>query len=241
MKVYRPTKEKLYLFSGRGWRTFKGKKKFHRGYDYIPPAGYNPQTNPVYLYPTKKQRGIATVKWKPTGFGNMVEIRYADNTGCVLAHMYKVLVKNGAEVDFNTRLGIIGKSGLATGYHYHHEEFKVWLDDVNKRYTIYNTSEFTYMNREEFEVVKLQTGAYENKKSVQFKIKSVVSKLNIRKLPTTDSEKVGVIGKGQKYATSKVARGEKISGNNTWYLIEKKNGVKGWVAGALVKKVRWIP
>jgi len=237
MKIYSPAFEKLKITSPRGLRMVNHRLKFHRGYDLAPTEKYNPIVNPIKLYPTRAVKGVAIVKWRPDGFGNMVEVHRDDGTGLVLAHMYKVLVKNGARVGLETPLGILGTSGLSTGYHTHYEEFKSWKDGLAK-YRILNTRWLTFIPRkEENEMIVLKTGKFKKKENKYFKVEVVADKLNVRKEASTNSKSVGIVHGEDVFWVNRVEDSEKVEGNSLWYKIRKKKKGKaiGWVSAAYVK------
>lgn len=55
------------------------------------------------------------------GYGNMVLIRHADGYSTRYAHMRKVLVRKGQEVEALQPIGTVGATGRATTPHLHFE------------------------------------------------------------------------------------------------------------------------
>jgi murein DD-endopeptidase MepM/ murein hydrolase activator NlpD len=65
----------------------------------------------------------------PSGpYGNLVEIDHGMGVVTRYAHLKKVTVAVGDDVDFRQEIGIIGSTGRSTGLHLHYE---VRIDDIN--------------------------------------------------------------------------------------------------------------
>lgn len=55
------------------------------------------------------------------GYGNMVEIKHANGFATKYAHLHKIYVNEGDEVEYNQAIGEVGRTGRATGPHLHYE------------------------------------------------------------------------------------------------------------------------
>lgn len=55
------------------------------------------------------------------GYGNLVIVRHADNFTTVYAHLNRIQVRRGQFVRLGQRLGTVGRTGRASGYHLHFE------------------------------------------------------------------------------------------------------------------------
>ncbi len=89
----------------RTWRQ-------HNGVDYAAPTG-----TPV------RTVGNGTVEfagWQ-NGYGNVVEIRHANDRSTLYAHLSRIDVKKGQRVEQGERIGAVGATGWATGPHLHFE------------------------------------------------------------------------------------------------------------------------
>ena len=114
---------KLYIFplaykrisSGFGYRYHPKKHKqiLHKGCDFQAPAG-----TPVFA----ARAGIVKEAGWQRGYGNTVEILHQDGYITRYAHLSAINVKKGDNVSQGkSKIGEVGKSGLATGYHLHFE------------------------------------------------------------------------------------------------------------------------
>ena len=55
------------------------------------------------------------------GYGNMVEIKHANGFVTRYAHLHKIYVSEGDEVEYNDAIGEVGSTGRSTGSHLHYE------------------------------------------------------------------------------------------------------------------------
>ena len=86
--------------------------KQHKGVDYGAPAGTE-----------IRAVGDGTVDfagWQ-NGYGNVVEIRHSAQRSTLYAHLSRIDVKHGAQVEQGQRIGTVGSTGWATGPHLHFE------------------------------------------------------------------------------------------------------------------------
>ena len=98
-----------------GWREHpkKHKKILHKGCDLQAPYG-----TPVYA---ARSGTVTSAKWE-RGYGNTVEILHADGYSTRYAHLSSINVKKGDAVKQGaSKIGEVGRSGMATGNHLHFE------------------------------------------------------------------------------------------------------------------------
>lgn len=103
-----------YVTSPFGWRKdpFTGENKFHRGCDY----GTHVKKWPQYGL----EKGTVLSAGRDSSKAIFAWVRYP-RLGIDLLHYHldSVLVKKGQEIDENTIVGYTGKTGKATGIHWH--------------------------------------------------------------------------------------------------------------------------
>lgn len=87
-------------------------KKFHYGVDFRAPSG----TEILAL-----KLGKVTYASRKSTFGLLVEIEHFDGTVTRYAHMSKILANKGDIVSAGTVIGLVGRTGRATGNHLHLE------------------------------------------------------------------------------------------------------------------------
>ncbi len=93
-----------------GWRT---KKRMHEGVDLGAPRG-----TPVFAAEAGE---VIYVGDRLRGFGNMVIVDHGDGWSTVYAHLIRATVRRGEELRKGDPLGLVGKTGRASGYHLHFE------------------------------------------------------------------------------------------------------------------------
>jgi len=88
-----------------GWRA-------HKGIDYAAPMGTR-----------VRAVGDAVVEFAGVkgGYGNVVVLRHNGQYSTVYAHLSRILVRRGARVAQNDTVGLVGRTGWATGPHLHYE------------------------------------------------------------------------------------------------------------------------
>jgi len=93
----------------------QGYSAFHRGVDLNGELG-----DPIYPI----MRGtVEAVFYSRFSYGNHVIINHGSGFKSLYAHLSKIVVKNGQEVDKNTVLGTVGSTGWSTGPHLHLEVY----------------------------------------------------------------------------------------------------------------------
>jgi murein DD-endopeptidase MepM/ murein hydrolase activator NlpD len=92
--------------------------KMHMGVDFVGPKNSN-------IHSTAD--GIVTlIKYSRRGYGNEIVIDHGFGYCTRYAHLNKVLVKVGEEVERGHLIGLMGNSGRSTGTHLHYE---VWFNN----------------------------------------------------------------------------------------------------------------
>jgi len=109
----RPT-ERGYVSSSFGFRRdpIKKKKAFHAGMDIS-----GPKNTKVY----STAPGIVIAAHRSGAYGLMVEIDHGQGFKTKFGHMKKIYVKKGQQIDFQTKIGLMGSTGRSTGRHVHYE------------------------------------------------------------------------------------------------------------------------
>jgi murein DD-endopeptidase MepM/ murein hydrolase activator NlpD len=108
-----------YASSGFGMRTdpFSAKREFHRGMDFNGALGSDILA---------VADGVVAFSGRHPSYGNMVDIDHGNGYMTRYAHNQKNLVEPGQRVRAGEVIGLMGRTGRATGVHVH---FEVWLND----------------------------------------------------------------------------------------------------------------
>jgi len=93
----------------------QGYSRFHQAIDLAEPLG-----SPVYPLTEGKIEEISRQRF---GYGNHIIINHGSGFKSLYAHLSKIVVKEGQEVDKNTVIGLIGSTGWSTGPHLHLEVY----------------------------------------------------------------------------------------------------------------------
>jgi murein DD-endopeptidase MepM/ murein hydrolase activator NlpD len=93
----------------------QGYHLLHRGVDFAEPPG-----SPVYPIMDGVVENIFLQRY---GYGNHLIINHGSGFKSLYAHLAKITVEAGQEVDKNTVIGTIGTTGWATGPHLHLEVY----------------------------------------------------------------------------------------------------------------------
>ncbi len=103
--------------SGFGVRNdpFTGQLAMHEGVDFAAEAG-----TPV----VSSADGVVIRSGWDSSFGNVIEVRHAEDYVTRYGHLRKRLVQEGDHVQRGTALGEMGSTGRSTGPHLHYEMFK---------------------------------------------------------------------------------------------------------------------
>lgn len=92
----------------------------HLGTDFAAPRGTPART---------VGDGVVEFAGAQNGYGNVVIMRHRDNIQTVYAHLSKVLVRRGQQVNQGENVGLVGSTGWATGPHLH---FEIRVNGVQK-------------------------------------------------------------------------------------------------------------
>lgn len=72
---------------------------------------------PVYVTAPGK---VTFVGWKGN-YGRFIEVDHGNGVQSRYGHLHKALVKKGDEVDYRSKIGLVGNTGRSTGAHLHYE------------------------------------------------------------------------------------------------------------------------
>lgn len=99
-----------FIYMSQGFHTF------HPGIDLA--TDYGTKILPI-------ETGIVEeAGFSPFGYGNMILIDHGNGLESLYAHLSKIEVKKGEEVDMATEIGLVGVTGHSTGPHLHLEIHK---------------------------------------------------------------------------------------------------------------------
>lgn len=125
------------ISSPYGWRRhpITGEQKFHAGIDLVKShqAPIYAFTGGVVLFAGMGKSGTGL-----GGYGNVVVIKDKNNHAQLYAHLDRVSVKTGEQINKNDRIGYQGATGYVTGSHLHYEVRKKtspqygWEADASK-------------------------------------------------------------------------------------------------------------
>jgi murein DD-endopeptidase MepM/ murein hydrolase activator NlpD len=99
-----------YKKPGSHWKA-----GYHTGIDYRAPQGA-----PVVAAQAGRVLEVGKVSWGDS-YGTAVIVVHRDMTRAIYAHLSKVLVRRGQELEAGDRLGKVGSTGNSTGSHLHFE------------------------------------------------------------------------------------------------------------------------
>lgn len=116
LPIAAPIRSEFRLSSGFGLRNdpFTGALAMHEGIDFHAETG----TKVLSTGP-----GVVIRSDFDAGYGNVVEIRHAENFLTRYAHLSKRHVAENTQVDSGTLIGDVGSTGRSTGPHLHYEIF----------------------------------------------------------------------------------------------------------------------
>jgi murein DD-endopeptidase MepM/ murein hydrolase activator NlpD len=84
----------------------------HNGVDYAAPTG-----TPV----RSVGDGVVEFAGQQNGYGNVVQIKHANDRGTLYAHLSRIDVRQGQRIEQGVRIGAVGSTGWSTGPHLHFE------------------------------------------------------------------------------------------------------------------------
>ena len=124
--------DEYWISSGFGWRKspFTGLREFHRGLDISARRG-----TPI-LAPAD---GTVISAGKDLHLGRFVKIKHNSKFTTLYGHMLQVDVKKEQDVKRGDIIGLMGNTGMSTGYHLHYEVRKDNVS-INPRNHILNSS-----------------------------------------------------------------------------------------------------
>lgn len=116
-KLGLPLKASYRISSPFGYRTHPvtgEKNKLHTGIDMAVPEG-----TPVYA----AESGVVITAQSVSGYGNCIIINHGGGLWTLYGHLKPggILVNNGETVKRGDKIGLVGMTGTATGYHLHFE------------------------------------------------------------------------------------------------------------------------
>ena len=113
--------DEYWISSGFGWRIgpFTSLREFHRGLDISAKRG-----TPI-IAPAD---GIVEETGTDRQVGRFVTLKHNEKFSTLYGHLLQIEVKKGEEVKRGDVIGLMGNSGMSTGYHLHYEVRK---DNVN--------------------------------------------------------------------------------------------------------------
>lgn len=97
------------------------KWRAHLGVDFGAPTG-----TPV----RSVGDGVVSFAGQQNGYGNVVQVQHSGNRQTVYAHLSRIDVRAGQQIEQGTRIGAVGATGWATGPHLHFE-FKLGGQQVD--------------------------------------------------------------------------------------------------------------
>ena len=214
-KIFRNSNAKVVISSTYGKRsyTYNGRKitDFHYGIDY---ATYGKN---LALYPITE--GKVYKIGKDNTSGNYIYIEYPSlGIMSFYCHLKSVpLVKKGAKVSANTKVGYVGTTGQSTGEHLH----------LGIKYI----GSSSWINPANVSITEVEYGYVANTYLVD-KTKLTTDNLNMRKAPGTTGAKILTIPKGK--AVEIIKENYKTANGFKWDKI-KYNNKTGYVANAYLK------
>ena len=109
-----PVKGRYRYTSGYGMRRdpFDGQRRLHKGHDFAGSKGTDI---------TATGDGVVIFAGRYAGYGKLIKIRHGQGFVTYYAHLSKILVKRGQEIELGDHIGEMGSTGRSTGTHLHYE------------------------------------------------------------------------------------------------------------------------
>ena len=104
----------VFKQTGKYWKTF------HKGIDLVP-------NDDQHIYSTC-DGVVRVVADDPDGWGNYVTVGDYFDRIHIFCHLSKIYVSPGQKVTRSTKLGVVGKTGNATGVHLHYQLENTYKD-----------------------------------------------------------------------------------------------------------------
>jgi murein DD-endopeptidase MepM/ murein hydrolase activator NlpD len=107
--------DSYYISSYYGYRTdpFTNEQRYHSGIDLAANRG-----TPVYATGNGK---VIYAGYSYGGYGNLIKIDHGYGLVTVYAHLDKIHIKKGDNIERGQRIGAVGSTGRSTGPHLHYE------------------------------------------------------------------------------------------------------------------------
>ena len=105
--------KRISSFFGMRFHPILKYKRMHEGIDFTAPIGTN-----IYA---AGDGVVISIKRSISGYGNRIIIDHGYGYKTLYAHMNKIMVKEGDEVNRGTIVGLVGNTGTSTGPHLHYE------------------------------------------------------------------------------------------------------------------------
>jgi len=96
-------------------RITQGYHRYHKAIDLAEPVG-----SPVYPI---MDGVVESVFYQRLGYGNHIIVNHGSGFKSLYAHLSKIVIKKGQEIDKNTVIGLVGSTGRSTGPHLHLEVY----------------------------------------------------------------------------------------------------------------------
>lgn len=112
-KYLKPAQGQITSKYGKRTHPITGKESFHTGIDIAGSTGDN-----IIASLSGK---VVSAGWYNSVYGNVIIINHGNNIQTFYAHLDKILVKSGQNVDSGDVIGKMGSTGLSTGPHLHFE------------------------------------------------------------------------------------------------------------------------
>ena len=109
--------DEYWISSGFGWRKspFTGLREFHRGLDISGKRG-----TPI-IAPAD---GTVISAGRDRNFGKFIKIKHNKKFTTLYGHLLQFKVKKGQKVTRGDIIGLMGNTGMSTGYHLHYTVIK---------------------------------------------------------------------------------------------------------------------
>ena len=96
-------------------RITQGYHRYHKAIDLAEPVG-----SPVYPI---MDGVVESISYQRFSYGNHIIIDHGFGFKSLYAHLSKIVIKKGQEIDKNTVIGLVGNTGRSTGPHLHLEVY----------------------------------------------------------------------------------------------------------------------
>lgn len=207
------TTDNIFISSPYGYRKspINGKDEFHEGVDY----SANGKSIPIYALDDGE---VLAEGYDNTG-AIICYVRYPklDDYVGLYYHLANTVINKGDKVTKNTKIGMMGATGMVTGIHLHFNWFK--YSDYNKAFRQRNYEDFDkYVFPENR--VKITDPVERDETKPQLKV--LADSLRVRAGHSTNDSAVGFVEKDAIYNDLEVFKGDTY----TWHKIAEEQ----WIA-----------